>query len=85
MNDDDILSFEVEGQTRQVSVFDLVDKNSPRASKDLRSKRMEVCKSCDRYSMGVCLECGCVMKLKTILLNSTCPLHKWSFENIEEV
>lgn len=85
MEDDDIITIEIDGEKRDVNVFDLINPTSPRASKETRDARMSICKGCDRYSYGRCLECGCVMKLKTMLLGAICPLHKWGLENIEEV
>lgn len=85
MDDDDIITIHIDGEERSVSVFDIINPSSPKISKDVRNARMSICKQCDRYSLGRCLECGCVMKLKTMLTNATCPLHKWGFENTEEV
>lgn len=39
--------------------------------------RMETCTSCPRYSHGACLECGCIMLVKTRLAAEKCPLEKW--------
>lgn len=78
MEDDDIITVEHEGKKTGVNVFDIIDPNQPRVSKNIRNDRLSICKQCERYSMGRCLECGCFMKLKTTLANASCPLHKWT-------
>lgn len=51
------------------------------ASKSLRTKRMELCKACDRYESTLvqCLECGCFLNAKVLIKDSSCPLNepKW--------
>lgn len=43
-----------------------------------RKERYAICKSCDRFSsIGICKECGCVMKLKTAFKMFSCPIGKW--------
>jgi hypothetical protein len=40
-------------------------------------KRLEICKKCDRYNtLGICKECGCLVKFKARLKNKSCPLGK---------
>lgn len=41
--------------------------------------RLDICKSCEHYiSLTTqCKKCGCVMKLKTALPFSECPIGKW--------
>ena len=42
-------------------------------------QRWNVCMSCDRLLKATrqCKECGCFMKIKVRLRNSSCPLDKW--------
>lgn len=47
-------------------------------SYEVQQKRYNICLSCDKLVFGVCTECKCVMKLKTKLKNSSCPLGKWN-------
>jgi hypothetical protein len=47
---------------------------APDAEQD---ERLAVCKGCPRLKKGVCLECGCVMKVKVRLARATCPLGHW--------
>lgn len=62
---------------RNVKPWDLLNNNIPRVAKDISNSRYEICKSCPRFKAGICLECGCLMKLKTTLSAAYCPLHKW--------
>jgi len=47
--------------------------------KEVAQKRYDECKKCDlfNHTLGTCKECGCVMKLKVKLANTSCPLSKW--------
>ena len=41
-------------------------------------KRWEICETCPSLiRFNRCKECGCFMKIKTKLVNSSCPLDKW--------
>jgi hypothetical protein len=49
------------------------------AIQQLAQARFDVCKGCDKLTTTFkCMECGCYMKLKVKLNNSTCPLNKWT-------
>jgi hypothetical protein len=41
--------------------------------------RLDICQSCPKFVKltSQCKECGCIMKLKTKLINASCPLNKW--------
>jgi len=39
--------------------------------------RMRICKSCDFFSSGKCVLCGCVLKYKTKMETEKCPIDKW--------
>ena len=49
------------------------------ASREIAVKRYEICKICPQFesTLARCKECGCFMKLKTKLKDSTCPINKW--------
>lgn len=53
--------------------------------KKIAKDRLSICVECDKYNAVTtqCKECGCIMLIKTILASSSCPLNKWSSENIE--
>jgi hypothetical protein len=53
--------------------------------KTIAKKRMLVCFECEKYNKATtqCKECGCVMLLKTLLMDSSCPLNKWGADNTE--
>ena len=41
------------------------------------SKRMSICNQCDKYKMGICTACGCMIHLKAKMLTASCPIGKW--------
>lgn len=45
----------------------------------LSAERMNICESCDRYNdiTTQCKECGCFMKVKTLMQSAKCPINKW--------
>lgn len=47
------------------------------ADGDISKDRLAICHTCPRYSHGACLECGCIMLVKTKLTAEKCPLGKW--------
>lgn len=69
--------------SREVRPWDLLrSKSTPegeRATEEKRQERLSICEECPRYIKftSQCLECGCIMKLKTKLEAATCPLGKW--------
>ena len=59
---------------------DEIENESPYfAPMQLRIERRNICDSCEFKSrvMGVCKKCGCVIKSKTTLKASHCPIGKW--------
>lgn len=68
---------------RPVRPWDLLrskkSEQGERATEEERNSRLSICKECPRYvkATSQCLECGCIMKLKTKLSAATCPLGKW--------
>lgn len=64
-------------QREEVRPWDLLDPKEPRAPKDIRDERMATCKGCDRFKLGICTECHCVMSWKTTLAHAECPIGKW--------
>lgn len=49
-----------------------------RASMTERERRYNICLRCPERNHDRCGLCGCFIKTKTILLNSECPVGKWS-------
>lgn len=69
---------------REVRPWDLLRSKKPgsageRASNEKQKQRMSICQECPRFVKltSQCLECGCIMNLKTKLEHATCPLGKW--------
>jgi hypothetical protein len=52
-------------------------------SKEIKEKRMDICKQCDRYDPEQirCKECGCLLEYKTDFALDSCPLKKWNESN----
>ena len=47
-------------------------------SNDVRETRLKNCKQCEYLSNKICTECGCLVAVKTWILNMTCPIGKWN-------
>jgi hypothetical protein len=62
-----------------VTPLDAINPYSPRANEETAANRMSICESCPRLIKVThqCRECGCLMKIKTKLLDARCPLGKW--------
>jgi hypothetical protein len=62
-----------------VTPLDLLDPTSDRVTPEIAARRMATCEGCDRFLKATkqCLQCGCMMNLKTKLLHAKCPLGKW--------
>jgi hypothetical protein len=48
-------------------------------SESVLHQRLELCKTCPEFIKitGQCKKCGCVMKLKGLIKQATCPIGKW--------
>ena len=62
-----------------VTFFDLFDPSEPRSDKELIERRLAICNECPFFNKTFmkCRICGCFMKLKTTLLDASCPDHRW--------
>lgn len=47
------------------------------ADRETSKQRILTCHGCPRYSYGACMECGCIVLVKTKLKDEKCPLGKW--------
>ena len=47
--------------------------------KETSAERLSICKVCDKYihKTSKCMECGCFMEYKSLILSAKCPLGKW--------
>jgi hypothetical protein len=68
-----------DGKKRNVTPLDLINPKMQRVDSDLREKRLSICSSCPSFISATkqCMNCGCIMPLKTKLKDATCPLGKW--------
>ena len=64
--------------------WDLFNRNIGRVEKKIKEERFSICQQFPRFIKltGQCRECGCVMKLKTSLPHSTCPIGKWGAQRV---
>jgi len=66
--------------------WDLVNKNIGRVSEEVKDKRMSICSDCN-YLFKIskqCRKCGCFMPAKTSLPHASCPIGKWSAEDLTD-
>jgi hypothetical protein len=49
--------------------------------------RYDICKACEHFNntLYICKQCGCLMKMKVKLENSSCPINKWQSTAGEQV
>jgi len=64
---------------RAVKPWDLLNTNAPRATDEVASNRLSICRECPELLKitSQCKKCGCLMNLKVKLADAYCPLHKW--------
>ena len=53
--------------------------NTVFASREVYSKRVSICNSCDKFieKKDECGECGCFIPAKAKIILDSCPLKKW--------
>lgn len=54
-----------------------VEQGRPQATKAVRIARLQACKDCDSRAGVFCMECSCVIALKSRWADQDCPLGKW--------
>lgn len=59
--------------------LDGFDPRVERVATAVRTERMSMCKSCEKFrtTTKTCSECNCFMPIKTTLATAGCPLGKW--------
>lgn len=45
--------------------------------RETSKQRISTCRGCACYNYGACMECGCIVLVKTKLKDEKCPLGKW--------
>jgi hypothetical protein len=45
--------------------------------KKIGAERMKICKACDQKALGICLDCGCVLRAKTRNPDEFCGIGRW--------
>lgn len=71
-------------ENKNVKPWDIFNKNVERALPELAIARLDICKKCPEYIRLThqCKKCGCIMNIKTKLIDATCPLNKWPDLNV---
>jgi hypothetical protein len=64
---------------KAVRPWDLLNPNTAYVLEEKANERYDICLSCPSLIQATkqCKKCGCLMTLKTKLLNATCPIGKW--------
>lgn len=58
--------------------IDALNPKINRLSRLLRKQRLDVCRSCDKFTkLDRCSICGCIMPIKVALPHASCPEGKW--------
>lgn len=49
-------------------------------TEEVYKERIMTCRNCDKYNelQNVCMECGCFIPMKTKIVFDSCPLNKWT-------
>jgi len=48
-----------------------------KAIKEMARKRKSVCMYCSSNKFNVCIECGCPLEAKILVVDEECPKNKW--------
>jgi hypothetical protein len=56
----------------------ILDNNAVMCSTDEKNYRQSVCNTCEKNNNDFCIECGCVLEVRTAYKELTCPLDKWN-------
>ena len=46
-------------------------------SDEVTTKRLEICKECEKINQGTCLACGCYVEIRAATRKGKCPYSKW--------
>jgi len=56
-----------------------------KAPRELKEKRLHICKQCKFFNGTRCEKCGCFMNIKASLIATKCPLGIWDAKMVEEI
>lgn len=64
------------------SIINYTKSGFKNVSKEIKSKRLNICSSCEYYNSTFkqCGQCGCLLEIKTMWATEKCPLDKWGTE-----
>lgn len=43
----------------------------------IQEDRYSICRQCPKFNNDTCIECGCLLKVKTTWATEECPLGRW--------
>jgi hypothetical protein len=66
-----------------VTPFSLLNPSAYNKDEEIADLRLAACHKCPSLKMGICSECGCIMKLKVKIAEASCPLGKWEEQTHE--
>lgn len=55
------------------------------ASSEQAQQRSDICNTCDRNTLNVCLSCNCFIPTKVYYKLSVCPENKWTSIPIKQI
>lgn len=68
-----LVDIDVDGLYKQISDLISVMPEDKKAPSELYSKRLDICKQCERLENGICAECGCFVELRAAAKANYCP------------
>ena len=71
------------GETRP---WHMLNTNAKISDSDTIKARLDICQACPELIKLTtqCKQCGCIMKMKTQLIEAECPLGKWGKEEVPQ-
>lgn len=73
--------------TKEPRPWDVLNRNLDSVKERVAATRMSICRSCEFFIAQTqqCTRCGCMMQVKTAILNEECPEHKWGPEETRDI
>jgi hypothetical protein len=60
-----------------IKVIHITQDEFDMASNELKQQRLSTCESCEKRDDDSCLECSCLLSVRTSYLDISCPIGKW--------
>ncbi len=74
-----LADIDFDGLYKEVSDLIAIIPEDKKSDDALYSRRLDICKQCDKLQNGICGECGCFVELRAATKANYCPdcSHKW--------